>query len=104
MDESVNMISVQAEMSAYNPVERNDTQDGLASEQANSKPVATRKTAGAQKWAVVCKDNWIPYRAYLLSDLRTSHPFKRSQPPQAGLRRCYGDSFRPSVTALLGVR
>ncbi|GBL65274.1 hypothetical protein AVEN_157428-1, partial [Araneus ventricosus] len=28
------------------------------------------------------------YRAYLLSDLRTSPHLKRSQPPQTGLRRC----------------
>ncbi|GBM97008.1 hypothetical protein AVEN_57181-1 [Araneus ventricosus] len=30
----------------------------------------------------------IPYRAYLLSDLRTSPPFKRSQPPHTVLLRC----------------
>ncbi|GBM20179.1 hypothetical protein AVEN_5697-1 [Araneus ventricosus] len=34
------------------------------------------------------KDKWTPYRAYLLSDLRTSPPLKRSQPPQTGHRRC----------------
>ncbi|GBM96936.1 hypothetical protein AVEN_172529-1 [Araneus ventricosus] len=36
----------------------------------------------AGKWAVVGKDNCIPYRAYILSDLRTSPPFKRSKPLQ----------------------
>ncbi|GBL85543.1 hypothetical protein AVEN_143042-1, partial [Araneus ventricosus] len=40
------------------------------------------------KWAVVGKDNQTPYRAYLLSDLITSSPLKRSHPPQIGLRRC----------------
>ncbi|GBM46389.1 hypothetical protein AVEN_73866-1 [Araneus ventricosus] len=34
------------------------------------------------EWVEVCKDNWTPYRVYLLSDLRTSPPLKRSQPPQ----------------------
>ncbi|GBL83645.1 hypothetical protein AVEN_196461-1 [Araneus ventricosus] len=28
------------------------------------------------------KDNWTPYRAYLLSDLKSSSPLKRSQTPQ----------------------
>ncbi|GBM55875.1 hypothetical protein AVEN_2572-1 [Araneus ventricosus] len=42
----------------------------------------------ARKWAVVGKDNWTTYRAYLLSDLRTSPPLKRSQPPQIDLLRC----------------
>ncbi|GBN80452.1 hypothetical protein AVEN_139742-1, partial [Araneus ventricosus] len=42
----------------------------------------------AGKWAVVGKDDWTPSGAYLLSDLRTSPPLKRSQPPQTGLRRC----------------
>ncbi|GBN44644.1 hypothetical protein AVEN_44872-1 [Araneus ventricosus] len=40
------------------------------------------------KWAVVGKDNWTTYLAHLLSDLRTSPSLKRSQPPQAGHRRC----------------
>ncbi|GBM64417.1 hypothetical protein AVEN_78799-1 [Araneus ventricosus] len=43
---------------------------------------------GVRKWTVVGKDNWTLYRAYLLSDVRTSHPLKRRQPPQTGLRRC----------------
>ncbi|GBL75997.1 hypothetical protein AVEN_234312-1 [Araneus ventricosus] len=37
--------------------------------------------------AVVGKGNWT-YSAYLLSDVRTSSPLKRSQPPQTGLHRC----------------
>ncbi|GBL92421.1 hypothetical protein AVEN_8113-1 [Araneus ventricosus] len=39
---------------------------------------------GVGKWPVVGKENWIPYRAYLLSDLRTSSPSKeenRLRPP-----------------------
>ncbi|GBM16383.1 hypothetical protein AVEN_129708-1 [Araneus ventricosus] len=32
----------------------------------------------ALKWGVVGKDNWTPYGAYLLSDLRTSPPLRRS--------------------------
>ncbi|GBO21015.1 hypothetical protein AVEN_110004-1 [Araneus ventricosus] len=43
---------------------------------------------GALKWAVVGKDNWTPFRAYLLRDLRTSSALRRSEPPQTGLRRC----------------
>ncbi|GBM04224.1 hypothetical protein AVEN_41037-1 [Araneus ventricosus] len=43
---------------------------------------------GARKWAVVGKDNWKPYRAYLLSDLRTLPPLRRNQPPQTGLCHC----------------
>ncbi|GBN66433.1 hypothetical protein AVEN_39274-1, partial [Araneus ventricosus] len=45
---------------------------------------------GARKWAAVSEDNWIPSTAYphLLSDLRTSPPLKRSQPPQTSHLRC----------------
>ncbi|GBN37502.1 hypothetical protein AVEN_56954-1, partial [Araneus ventricosus] len=42
----------------------------------------------AGKWTVMGKDNWTPYRAYLRSDLRTSPPLKRSQPPETDFRRC----------------
>ncbi|GBN49044.1 hypothetical protein AVEN_96464-1 [Araneus ventricosus] len=45
-----------------------------------------------------------PYRAYLLSDLRTSPPLKGSQPPQTGLRRRHGEIFSPPGTASLGMR
>ncbi|GBO45496.1 hypothetical protein AVEN_202770-1, partial [Araneus ventricosus] len=58
----------------------------------------------AGKWAVDGKENWTPYRAYLLIDLRTTPPFKRSQSPQTGLHRCQGEIFRPPGTASLGVR
>ncbi|GBL94739.1 hypothetical protein AVEN_244725-1 [Araneus ventricosus] len=50
------------------------------------------------------KDNWTLYCAHILSDLRTSPPLKRSQSPQPGLRRCYGEIFRPPRTASLGLR
>ncbi|GBO11698.1 hypothetical protein AVEN_97398-1, partial [Araneus ventricosus] len=48
---------------------------------------------GAGKWPVVGKENWIPYRADLLSDLRTSCPLKRSKPSQTGLCCCEGEMF-----------
>ncbi|GBO14260.1 hypothetical protein AVEN_135367-1 [Araneus ventricosus] len=35
-----------------------------------------------RKWVVVGEQTLTPYRAYLLSDLRTSPPLKRRQPPQ----------------------
>ncbi|GBM92770.1 hypothetical protein AVEN_196235-1, partial [Araneus ventricosus] len=41
---------------------------------------------GVRKWVVVGKDNWTPYRAYLLIDIRTSPSLKRSQPPHTGQR------------------
>ncbi|GBN33608.1 hypothetical protein AVEN_208386-1 [Araneus ventricosus] len=34
---------------------------------------------GARKWAVVAKDNWTHYLAYLLSDLRNSPPSKEAK-------------------------
>ncbi|GBN02365.1 hypothetical protein AVEN_128630-1 [Araneus ventricosus] len=49
MDESVAVFFNQVEMPASNPVERNDTQDGLASERANIKPEAAKKVATAEK-------------------------------------------------------
>ncbi|GBM59329.1 hypothetical protein AVEN_60670-1 [Araneus ventricosus] len=49
MDESVVVFSNQAEMPTSYPVERNDTQDGVASERANIKPEAAKKVATAQK-------------------------------------------------------
>ncbi|GBM15975.1 hypothetical protein AVEN_108574-1 [Araneus ventricosus] len=36
---------------------------------------------GARKWAMMGKDDWTPYRAYLRGHLRTSPPLKRSQRP-----------------------
>ncbi|GBN31360.1 hypothetical protein AVEN_98839-1 [Araneus ventricosus] len=33
-------------------------------------------------------DDWTSYRTYLLSDLSTSPPLTRSQPPQTGFCRC----------------
>ncbi|GBN47615.1 hypothetical protein AVEN_262724-1 [Araneus ventricosus] len=49
MDESVVVFSHQAETSAYIPVERNDTQDGLVSERANIKQETAEKVATARK-------------------------------------------------------
>ncbi|GBN67546.1 hypothetical protein AVEN_82697-1, partial [Araneus ventricosus] len=67
-------------------------------------PPATIFPEGAGKWAVVGKDNLTPYLVYIQSDLRTSPPLKRSQMPQTGLRRFYGEILRPPETASLGVR
>ncbi|GBM20152.1 hypothetical protein AVEN_274042-1, partial [Araneus ventricosus] len=41
-----------------------------------------------REMSVVGKDNQTLYLAYLLSDLRTSPPLKRRQPPQTSLSRC----------------
>ncbi|KAF8778390.1 hypothetical protein HNY73_015119 [Argiope bruennichi] len=49
MDESCDKVFLQTEMPTYNPVERNDTQDGLASVRANSKTAVVSKAAGPQK-------------------------------------------------------
>ncbi|GBM99946.1 hypothetical protein AVEN_163373-1 [Araneus ventricosus] len=66
------------------------TSTGLAQHgwSVTTPPPSITLPEGARKWAVVCKDNWtFPYRAYHLSDLRTSPPLKRSLPPQTGLLR-----------------
>ncbi|GBN14576.1 hypothetical protein AVEN_73594-1 [Araneus ventricosus] len=42
-------------------------------------PPAVTFPLGARKWAVVAKDNWTPYLAYLLSELRNSPPSKEAK-------------------------
>ncbi|GBN22186.1 hypothetical protein AVEN_96812-1 [Araneus ventricosus] len=49
MDEFSAVFSIQAGMPASSPLKRSDTQDGLASELADSKQVTTRKLATAHK-------------------------------------------------------
>ncbi|GBM78793.1 hypothetical protein AVEN_111755-1 [Araneus ventricosus] len=53
----------------------------------NHPTLLTHFPTSARKWAVVSKNNWTPYRAYLLSDLRMSPPIKGRKLSHTGLRR-----------------